>query len=285
MRKQFDQKVIMWSKKSVKQRMDRKNYAAAPSAAPGVLKLYEEYFIKALNHKKKAKIMVLGATPELRDITLKHGHELVTVDWNIEIVEAWGSTMSFKNYPNETIVKCNWLNIPLKSNYFDLILGDGISNNVFSQDQDKLFKEIKRLLKLRGYVLFREGVLSPKRKIKTLGEIDSDFLKKDIDWFDLFFDSWLYSDIVSRFYNKKTGVSNIDKFLTILEKEHNKKRISGKSLESLMWYKGSGVRVVWPRPKLEKLFKKYFKLIPVKQAQDYKFTQDTMMFFFGKNKK
>lgn len=285
MKKNTKQKIGAWYKKQIKQRMDRKNYPGAPSIGPGVLRLYEEYFKKAIGRKKKAKVLILGATPESRDLALKHGHELVTVDINMEVIIKWGSIMKFKNHPDEIIVRCNWLNMPLKSSYFDLVMGDGVSNNIPVKKYGEFFKEIKRLLKPNGYILLREAVLNPKRQIRKIEEIDADLLHKKIHWFDAFIDFWLYSDISSKAYDDKTFAANLDKLTEKLEKEYKKKRISKKSLKVFDWCKGSGARIVLPRQKLEKILKKYFKLIPVKQAQDYKVTKDTFLFFLGRNKK
>lgn len=275
-----------WESEVIERRVrERENYFAAPSAGPGIIKIYKELLKKAIGKKKNFKALVLGATPELRDLVLEKVGELVTIDISWEMIKKATSLMKYQNHPREIIVKADWLDSPLRSNNFDVILGDGPFANLSFLDQNRLFKEIKRLLKPRSFVILRDFVRGLERKIRRLEEIDLDFGRKEIHWFDLFFDSLCYSDIVPRFYNPKTGLLNIDKFLREFLKAYSKRRISKKSLEACEWAEGSGVRTLWPKPKFEKLFKKYFKLISVKQAKDYKFTQDTMIFFFGKNKK
>jgi len=275
----------MWKGRIANQRTKGKDFPGAPSAGVGIMKIYRELLKKATGRKRKFKALVLGATPELRDLVLELGGELVAIDISWEMIQKTIPLMKYQNHPREIIIRANWLDNPLEGNNFDVILGDVITLNMPHSDQNRFFKEIKRLLKPEGFIILRETVINPKRKIRKLREIDFDFLLNKIHWFDMFLDFALYSDILSKIYTPKTGLFEAEKFLKELRKAYLEGKISKKSLGLCEWYRGSGGRTVWSEPKFEKLFKKYFKLIPTKQAKDFNFTQDTIIFFFGKNKK
>jgi len=286
MTKAFKKKFKIWKGEVVDRRIEeRKNYLAAPSAGVGIMKIYKQLLKKAIRKKKNFRALVLGATPESRDLVLSLRGELVTVDISWEMIEKASSLMKYQNSPKEIIVKANWLNNPIKDNYFDVILGDGVTLHLSWRDQSKFFKELRHLLKRRGFVILREAVINPERKIRTLEEIDSDFRKSRIHQFDASIDYLLYSEISSKVYNSKTGLYDTEKFVKKLNDAYLKRRISKKSKELGKWYKGSGGRTIWSKPKSEKLFERYFRLIPTEQAKDFKFTQDTFIFFFGQNKK
>ena len=102
-----------------------------------------------LEQKKKngAKTaLVLGATPEIREILYDLEYKTTIIDINLEMILAMNSQLKTK-FTSETIIKSNWLENPLKSNFFDIIIGDAIFPNIPWGERKTLFLEIKRLLK------------------------------------------------------------------------------------------------------------------------------------------
>ncbi|MCK4968419.1 MAG: hypothetical protein KAS12_05155, partial [Candidatus Aenigmarchaeota archaeon] len=79
-----------------------------------------------LEQKKKngAKTaLVLGATPEIREILYDLEYKTTIIDINLEMILAMNSQLKIIN-TDETIIKSNWLENPLKNNFFDIIIGD-----------------------------------------------------------------------------------------------------------------------------------------------------------------
>ena len=264
---------------------ERKNYVGAPSAGVGIFRTYKELLKKSIGKKKKFRALIWGSTPELRDLILDLKGESVIVDISWEAIQKTSAIMKHQNHHNEIILKASWFNDLLMDSYFDVALGDLSAVNLTIRNQEKLFKETARLLKSGGFFILRDVIFNPERDMRKLEDIEFDFLQNTIHWFDMFIDFMLYSDVSRKCHNPKTGIYDLDELVTELEKAFSQKRISKKSLKLCSWCKGSGIRVFLPRLKAEKLFKKYFKLISVKQAKDFKFTQDTVIFFFGKKKK
>ena len=115
---------------------------------------YEQWLSQIADDKKGQKALVLGSTPELRNALNKMGFKPHTIDINIEMIQALVDLVEHKN-PEEVVVKANWLDAPLRSDYFDVILGDAVFPNVPFDQRQKFFEQICRMLKPGGYFLNR----------------------------------------------------------------------------------------------------------------------------------
>lgn len=248
------------------------------------MKIYEELLIKSVGRKKNFHACVLGATPELRDLVLKHKGQLTTIDISLAMIDKCTPLMKYNNNDQEVIVVGDWLENPLANEYFDIVLGDGISNNIAFKDQNKLFIKLKRLLKKNGRLILREGAENPERPIQSIEEINRNFINNKDHWFDLFFNLRFYSDISDKLYNKKTYQSYMAKLFNHIKRAHQQKRLGHKTYIALWWFRGNIVHTIMPQPLLEKLIGKQFTLLPIQQAKDYQFTKDTMTFYYAKSK-
>lgn len=85
-------------------------------------KLYEELMLEGLEGKEKKKVLVLGATPEIRNIIAKHDDIDVTIiDQNMEMILAMTELMTKEN-KNEKWIQGNWLTVDYFNHYFDVVL-------------------------------------------------------------------------------------------------------------------------------------------------------------------
>jgi ubiquinone/menaquinone biosynthesis C-methylase UbiE len=262
----------------------RSKYMAAPSAGSGILKKYAELLNKAIAGKKKFQACVFGVTPETRDMVLKRGGDLTMVDISPEMIKKTAPFMKHSGSPKEKIVIGDWLQSGLPDNYFDLILGDGVENNIAFKDHDKFFSEIKRLLKDGGYVVLREAVFNPQREIRKVEAIEQNYAAGTLHWFDAYIDLRLYSDISAK---AKSGdfAYDMGKLYQELEAAHSQGRLSDKLYSDLANLRGKIIHTFVSRPVFEEIFKKYFELISVESTSDFNFSKDTMLFFFGRVKK
>ena len=240
---------------------------------------------KAVAGKKKFNACVLGATPELRNIVLDSGGYLTAIDINAEMFEKVKPYIKYNNNEKETIVIGDWLDNQLVNESYDVVLGDGISNNISLEDLDKLFREISRLIKKDGYIILRESGINPKRPIRSVESIDKDFVDGKVHWFDVLFDLYFYSDISDDCYDKKTYKSDMGKLYRNIEKCYKKGRLSKKTFDALWWFRSDIKHTFMPHPMLKEFFEKQFISLPTKQAQEFHFSKDTFLFYFGKMKK
>lgn len=134
----------------------RNRYKMKPPVRPSAadLKIYDQFLRDAVRNQKTAKILVLGATPELRDLAAKYTKEVTVVDVNLEMILAMTKLMRKKN-PSEIWVKTSWLSMPLSHNYYDVILGDGVVNNVAWSEVNIFWKHLAEVLKPNGKFVTR----------------------------------------------------------------------------------------------------------------------------------
>ncbi len=114
------------------------------------IKYYKKFARLATKNSKTKRALVIGATPELRDLLYELNFEVTIIDINIEMILAMSKLTKHKN-PNEIIVKGSWTDHPLQSDYYDIALGDLVLSNVPEEKQEQFLKELKRVLKKNGY--------------------------------------------------------------------------------------------------------------------------------------
>lgn len=118
---------------------------------------YEKFARKFAN--KGADMLILGATPELRDIALKNNILPVSCDLEDNIFEAM--TRLMKTSGKEEFIHSNWLDLK-EDRKFDLIMGDGSLNMLPADYAEVFMKKIYNLLKNNGFFVHRFGITNEK---------------------------------------------------------------------------------------------------------------------------
>jgi len=230
---------------------------------------------------------VLGSTPETRDLVLKHGGELTSIDISMEMILKTDKflTSKDKDKNKETIIRGDWLKNPTQDGYFDVVLGDGVLNNVSIDDQSRFLEKINRILKPGGYMILREGSVKSDKKKKTVEELNADYVDGRIHWFDLFVSLYCYSDLTDRCFDKEKHKWYQAKIFNEIENAYLEGRLSKKAVDAMWWFKNNLTHTFLPRFDLIEFMQKYFRLISIEQAKDYEFCESLMSFYFGKVKK
>lgn len=150
-----------------------------PTAKPSIeeIELYRAISLIELSEKTKVKAIILGSTPELRDMCNDHfGSKLESVscvDVTEDMYKAMSRLVKAKN-PKEQFVHGNWLEL---SKYFekesaDIVYGDHIVSNVGGKE-NQLFEEIKTVLKKDGcFVSKIQHVDTADENIKNIPAYD-----------------------------------------------------------------------------------------------------------------
>src|SRR3989338_6981221 len=96
------------------------------------LEIYEKFFKIAMGNKTKTRTLVLGGTPELRDLALKYHSETIAVDISPKLLLALTNVMEHKNEDNNKFMIGDWLDMGkfLQRNLFNIILADLSINNI-----------------------------------------------------------------------------------------------------------------------------------------------------------
>jgi len=160
------------------------------------IEIYED-FGRPILKQKSAKILILGATPELRDMLAKYKNEqVVLVDINMEMIVAMTSLMKKKQAAEKEIwIKSDWIGAPLPENYFDAIFADCVIHNVAQKSRSKFLNNIKNWLKPGGHFITRCETITPKHKRLSLSEFCKIFETKPLNLktINLFWEAGLYS--------------------------------------------------------------------------------------------
>jgi 2-polyprenyl-3-methyl-5-hydroxy-6-metoxy-1,4-benzoquinol methylase len=138
--------------------------------------LYRSFSQKS---NEQFNVLVLGATPEIRDMLAEDKRISVTlVDITFDMLISMTHLMKNKN-PNEIRVKANWLTVPLKEGYFDAVLSDLVICNVAAGDHNQFYRKILELMKPDGHWINRVYVIDKNTQIRTLDQLLEQYSQKE----------------------------------------------------------------------------------------------------------
>lgn len=145
-----------------------------PPARPSKseLKIFETYVKKA---SKQSRILILGATPELRDMVLKHKQVPVSAELNPKNFQAFKKLM--KHQGREDFIQGNWLKLK-KRNEFDFVLGHASFNMLPFSDWNKLIRVVHRSLKPGGKLIQAINVRYSQDRFKNVLDLFRQYRKK-----------------------------------------------------------------------------------------------------------
>ncbi|MBU1178222.1 class I SAM-dependent methyltransferase [Patescibacteria group bacterium] len=229
-----------------------------------------------------SKGLVLGSTPELRDLLHDHGLEVTVVDIQPLVIKILRDFMENKDR-SENEVEASWLDTPFVSQKFNVIVGDWIFGNVPFAEQDNLTKEIHRILKNDGYFIHRHHYFyQPRKKITDILSEYGDLKKINENW--LVFDLVLLSTTPQNSYVQSPRVvkeelqhhikKSAKENRVLLQKYHDIFHQQLPRDDKLWWY--------GPRAGMEAIYQKYFDIAAVKYGNDHKFTDICPIYFLKK---
>lgn len=263
------------------------NYFTVPSRiSPQEVEKYREWLKEINKDKKPLRALVLGATPELRDALSDFGYLLYSIDINLDMFLAMDELLKNKNL-KEVLIKANWLDNPLASNYFDVIVGDAVLPNVPWSERLNLLSEVKRLLKPNGIFLTRAFCVPDKKSFSSVEEILEHFLKKE----QPIMQSALEMVLELQYLTYKPGdhLGSFAKARDILEEYHKRKgdKFEDKKLQeihNIVWNFWcvkfvNKVFVYAYRAEEEESYKKYFKIENFFEAKDHDYSRITPIYF------
>ncbi|GEM_PF-2512988 len=260
-------------------------YFTPPSRiSAGEIEKYAEWLKQINPEKKPLNVLVLGATPELRDILNGLGYKTTIIDINLEMILAMNSVLKTKN-PDEIIVKANWLENPLQDGYFDVVLGDAVLPNIPWKEREHLLSEVKRLLKPSGTFLTRSFCVPREKPFANIDELLEHFSgKKPTNKTSLEF--VLELQILA--YDPKDHLGTFSKPKEIVEKLGGDKGFNFKSenLNKILemtwnfWCKkfANKVFVYAYRDEEERDYEKFFEIAETFESEDNPYSKITPMY-------
>ncbi len=248
---------IGWTEKLAK---EWRKYKPPSRPSYSEVRIYE-YYIKKL--PKDSKILLLGSTPEIRDIAAKYKMNVMICDWSEEIYEALKLLMS-KNNPLETFSKQDWRSMHFNGK-FDIVIGDAATTVVPYKDLDDVLNNISKNLKPDGVALQRIWVRY-KDRIHSLQDIVKIFNKKpkNIHWY-----TWiLFPVFLHYYYADKESLSGEEIYKNMIE-DYKNGRIPKRLVELFSLVKNHKTpNNVLLKKDLERKLKKYFRIIKIEYGKD-----------------
>lgn len=245
-----------------------------PPARPslGDLRAYNQ-LLKPVSQKIKTAL-VLGATPELRDLLAKYKFKVSLVDNNINMIKAL--SLLRKRKTKEQIFLADWRK-KFTNQKFDLIVSDTGINMLSWVDWPRTFKNIQNMLTKDGVSLQKIAFQNPQQKNMASHDIIKRWQGKKLKTPDLRWLLEMYSDYKT--YNPKTMLDDKAILIKEFEKSYKKGDLTEKDWEYLQIYDDKVVMTIPSRPKVDSLAKKYFKILKTAPGKDFLYCRDMPVYF------
>jgi SAM-dependent methyltransferase len=144
----------------------------------GDIKVYAELMHQYT--KEKMEILLLGSTPELRDLlqtlSIIYDANITCVDLSEDMYQAM-SILKEAESSKEIFINKPWQDTGLPKAHYDIVVGDEVIVNVPVEERDQFFKEIIRLLKPTGLFITRHNAVELKDKELNKKLIKEEFRK------------------------------------------------------------------------------------------------------------
>jgi hypothetical protein len=113
------------------------------------------------------KVLLFGATPEIRSLCHEHGHDLLVADMSKDIYTAVSSLVEVPGA--ETFINENWMTMS-PGDDFSFAMGDGVVNMLEHQLHRPFFEAASRALKPGGALVIHTHFVS-KREFESPGDV------------------------------------------------------------------------------------------------------------------
>jgi len=169
--------------------------------------IYGRFLRESAGHIDNPKMIVLGVTPELRELGHKYGYRVTCVDFSQTWINAMDILMGEEG-GKDIIVRCNWFETPLQRGEYDVVVGDGPITLTELKNWDRLLEIVHQLLKPAGYFITRTivGIGDPV----PLGDALKIFGERLLKYPEKYLTSLWYATITPQ---NKMGCGNIEEEL------------------------------------------------------------------------
>lgn len=181
--------------------------------------LYER-LINEHTNGNNLSFLILGSTPELRDIALRFAARPASCDISDRIWEAMKHFMEESG--EEEFIQCDWLDMPENTAY-DVVLGDCSVNMLPDKSFWQLIRKIAALVKKGGVSIMRIGTSIPSLTPEVFAKAIDEYRKNSYPLSIWHFTCMLSNSISCYFYpdltQREIYLKELSKYLTKKEIE------------------------------------------------------------------
>ncbi len=258
--------VRRWDTNNLARSRAKRAGSSAPTSRE--LRVYKKYLLRAIRGKRHPRVLVLGATPELRDLAIGKGCETLAVDMSEQVILAMESCMRYRDNPRNLIMKCDWIgmNTFLSEKYFDAVVADCSLNNVPIHLQSRVCSNVAKLLKPGGLFITRNIVDIPQLYPKDIAYFQRLYNARKISW--LFF--WLilgsytsWREKVVHVARREVIIANLCKLCTVAIRNGDVqfRKEDLRKIENIQTHGKTITHFTFMRDEFEKLLAKYFRIV------------------------
>ncbi|MBI3032211.1 class I SAM-dependent methyltransferase [Candidatus Woesearchaeota archaeon] len=135
-----------------------------------------DIFDELMRDFKHKKLLILGSTPEFRDLGAKNNLQVTCADANSDMLEGMKQLMYYKN-THEQLVACNWLALPFQDSSFALVYGEQSINVLPLEQWEHFLQNVFRVLEPNGRFVLKIMMRKPGDEKSIL----STFKKRNYD--------------------------------------------------------------------------------------------------------
>lgn len=139
------------------------HHTAVTKPSDSELFVFERHLENLAKQRKDARILIIGSSPELRELAARMNVHATVVANDLEIIERTTMLMKKKNKDEEWL-EGDIIMLPLKKKSFDMIFGDHVISNVSPFNKEKFYERMREILKRDGSVVIRSLVF--KKTVK-----------------------------------------------------------------------------------------------------------------------
>ena len=198
-----------------------------------------ERFCRNCLKQPRVRVLLLGATPEIRDMLSRYRNASVTLlDKNQEMIIAMTKLMKSEGR-SETHLFADWLRAHLRTNYYNIIIGDSIFASIQPQFRAQFLAKVHRWIKQNGVFVIRAANYRPKQNPNNLQSALQLFSKRHID---------------------ETALSSFSETVLFLVRDPRQGQIQLRRLKILIdWYvKSNGSRLSRKQKQILTLWRKFY---------------------------
>ncbi|MDO8676412.1 MAG: class I SAM-dependent methyltransferase [Candidatus Azambacteria bacterium] len=133
---------------------------------------------KLAGNKISGNVLILGSTPELRDLVAEKGNNPTLIDMSETMLKKMLLLAKVARAEKEQWITSGWEEVSLPKDHFDLILGDMVWWVISVPDQIILTDKIARVLKPDGLFISRFRVRDAKRADENFFAVIKNYLAR-----------------------------------------------------------------------------------------------------------
>jgi SAM-dependent methyltransferase len=220
------------------------------------------------SYAPNSRILILGSTPELRDLAYFHQFHVTVVDYNKRTYNILKHEM--RHPSNERLIVQDWREMDLPRRY-DIVIGDLVINMMPFDDLDRFFGNVLKGLKENGIFINRTWIRIPDVYASRKTSLDQILKEHSRDRSRLPYFFSLALPLIQYYYDEGKNHINFQTLLEGLDQAFAQGLINKECLDAFRrpWHRYLMPNWIPERGVLELKLKKYFNIIEVTSGQDF----------------